>query len=315
MEDRQKRVSPISPNRIFQQEYSDKVLNDAKRLADILSQIEKSFRWDSSKPIKLGILNGYARDQTTEKPCSEYVWSYQQRQFWKDYFSELKRDGSPKFQVQEISTSEITEEFAAILNPFGEAYPEYSVDDRETYNQIKLFIEHGGVFVNTAGFAFFYAWDVKNGGKKPISEERIFLPVGGNIQQGMMTITQLQEMIRFTGTLFYKDFGASTTYDITSHVGTHRVETFQTLEDRKKFGDLGIKTVNEFRALRKETHNCVPILRANCPIFGEIYPICAINFGRGFIIVSGMSMTTREEATVLVNAIDHFCDWISSEFA
>lgn len=46
VEDKQKRVPPVSPNRIFQQEYGDKVLNDAKRLVDILSQIEKSFRWN-----------------------------------------------------------------------------------------------------------------------------------------------------------------------------------------------------------------------------------------------------------------------------
>jgi len=171
------------------------------------------------------------------------------------------------------------------------------------------------VFVNTAGFAFFYAWDVKSGQKRPISEERILLPQAFAIIQGTITIKQLQELISFTGTLFYKDFGVSTTYDTEKHIGPHEVDAFQTDEDKKKFGDLGTKKVFEFRALRKETTNCLPLVRANCPIFGEIYPIAAVKLGRGFIVVAGINMSTEEEAVFFTNAVDHFCDWVSSEYS
>lgn len=313
IENREKKVRPVSPDRIFRQEYSDKVLEDARRLDDILTRIELSFRWDTSRPIKLAILNGYAQDPSTEKACSEYVWTLQQGiPFWRDYFSKIKRNEQPKYEVQEINAGEISEEFAVVLNPFGETYPERSMNDRYIYNQIKLFIKNGGVFVNTAGFPFFYAWDTKKGEKKLISEERLFLPKTFDIREGTITIKELQEVFSFTGTLFYKDFGAWTTYDTKTHSGPHEVETFQTEESKKLFGDLGISKVHEFRALRKETRDCLPVLTANCYEFGEIYPIGAIRFGRGFIVVGGMTMDTEEQAMLFAKAIDHFCEWMVS---
>jgi len=310
---KEKRVLPVSPDRIFREDYSDKVLSDAKRLADILSQVEKSSRWDMGRPIKFGILNGYVRDPTMEKPCAQ-SWAFPTAGFWKDYLSKLRRDERQKYDVTEITANQITEEFAVVLNPYGETYPEYSIENKEVYNQIETFVRNGGVFFNTAGFAFFYAWDWKLGKPFPISEERVLLPQTFAIQEGTITITQLQELIRFTGTLFYKRFGASTTYDTKTHTGAHEVEAFQTDEDKAKFGELVIRKVSEFRALRKETANCLPILRANCPIFGEIYPIAAIKLGRGFIVVAGMSMTTEEEAGFFALAVDRFCDWVASKY-
>jgi HEPN domain-containing protein len=315
VEDKQKKVLPVSPGRIFCQDYSDKVLKDAQRLAALLSQIERSFRWDVGRPIKLGILNGYVCDSAMEKPCSEYVWSFQRGKFWNDYFSGLKRNEQEKYQIVPIKANEVTEEFPIVLNPFGETYPEYSLDNKEIYNQIKLFIENGGVFVNTAGFPFFYAWDVKKGEKDPISEERLFLPKSFDIREGTLTIKELQGVLSFTGTLFYKNFGASTTYDTKTHIGSHEVETFQTDESKSQFGDLRISKVHEFRALRKETRNCLPILTANCYEFGEIYPIAAIKSGRGFLLVAGMSMITEEEATLFAKAVDRFCDWMTSKYS
>jgi len=122
-------------------------------------------------------------------------------------------------------------------------------------------------------------------------------------------------MLSFTGTLFYKDFGASTTYDTKKHIGAHEVETFQTEESKKIFGDLEIHKMNEFRALRKEARSCLPILTANCDEFGEIYPIAAIRSGRGFLMVAGISMTSEEEATLFAKAVDRFCDFMSSQYS
>lgn len=312
---KEKKIRPVSPDRIFRQDYGNKVLNDAERLVDLLSQIERSFRWDVSRPIRLGILNGYVRDPATEKPCSEYTWSLQKANFWKEYFSGLKRNEQQKYEVLEINANEITEEFPIVLNPFGETYPEYSLENKEIYNQIKLFINNGGVFANTAGFPFFYAWDVKKGEKRPISEERLFLPKSFDIHEGTLTIKELQAMISFTGTLFYKDFGASTTYDTKTHTGAHEVETFQTEESKNLFEDLGINKVHEFRALRRETRNCLPILTANCYEFGEIYPVAAIKSGRGFLMVAGMSMTAKEEAALFAKAVDTFCNWMVSQYS
>lgn len=57
-----------------------------------------------------------------------------------------------------------------IINPFGEAYPERDINLRPMFSKIKNYVWGGGVFVLTGGFAFFYAWNVKNGQAVPISE-------------------------------------------------------------------------------------------------------------------------------------------------
>jgi HEPN domain-containing protein len=300
-------VGPISPDQIFKKDYCDKVLQDAQILVDILSQIEISQRWDVSKPIKIGIFNGFSINQSTEKRC-EPIITFKNVNFWKHHFSGLKTK-IPKYDVKSISSSEISEEFAVIINPFGEAYPESNVHSRDTYEQIKFFIENGGVFANTAGFAFFYSWDNTKGERNAISEQRFLL-----IPREANKIKGLQEFLGFSGTLLYLDFRAFVTSDEVGHTGAHEVETFQTKEDITKFGKLGPFKLKEFRALRSETTKnieCIPILRAKCPVFGEIYPIAVIRFGKGFLLVGGFIMETEEEAKLFANAIDAFSNWMS----
>lgn len=94
------------------------------------------------------------------------------------------------------------------------------------------------------------------------------------------------------------------------------METFQTEDDTKKFGKLGPIKLKEFRALRSETTEsveCIPILRARCSVFGDIYVIAAIKSGKGFLIVGGFMMETEEEAKLFAKAVDGFCNWMSKE--
>lgn len=304
-----KDVGPVSPDQIFQRDYCDKVLRDAEILVDILSQIEKSQRWDVSKPIKIGVLNGFSTDPLNEKRC-EPVYVSKDADFWEHYFGALKRNEAQKYDVNKILSSQISEAFAVIINPFGEAYPESNIRSRDTYEQIKFFIENGGVFANTAGFAFFYSWDHTKGERKAISKERFLLVP----HPGAKT---LPEFISFSGTLLYLDFGVGVTSDSPNHKGPHKVKTFQKKEDIEKFGKLGPIEVKEFRALRGENTTgveCIPILRAKCSVFGEIYPIAAIPFGKGFLLVGGFIMETKEEARLFANAVDAFCNWMSKKY-
>jgi len=301
-------VGPVSPDQIFRGDYCDKVLQDAQVLVDILSQIETSQRWDISKPIKIGVFNGFSLNQSSENQCKPVI-TYEDADFWKRYFSALKRNDLPKYDVKEILSSAISEEFAVIMNPFGEAYPELNIHSRDTYEQIKFFIENGGVFANTAGFAFFYSWDHATGEKKAISEERFLL-----VPKAADKIKGLQELLGFSGTLLYLDFRAFVTSDDVGHMGPHEVETFQTKEDIEKFGKLGPIKLKEFRSLRNETIKnveCIPILRANCSVFGEIYPVAAIKFGKGFLVVGGFIIEREEEAKLFAKAVDAFCNWMS----
>ena len=267
--------------------------------------------------IKCGILNGYVEDPEKEKRCAEYIWTTDKADFWGDYLSNLKtEDGRRKYDIKEIMACEISNKFAMILNPFGETYPEYSLDRREVYNIIRNYIRNGGVFVNTAGFPFFYAWIVSLGRKEPISEEKLLLPRQIKIQGGTFSVEQLHMLINFTGTLYYKDFGAVTTFDTSIHSGAVPLKPFQTDQDKEKFGDLvsGLNEITEFRALKEGISDCIPIVRAIREEFGEVYPISALKHGRGFLLVAAMGMSNESECSLFARSIDKFCDWISSKY-
>jgi len=49
--------------------------------------------------------------------------------------------------------------------------------------------------------------------------------------------------------------------------------------------------VMEFRAVREPTPKCIPFLRAKT-VFGEVYPIAAIPYGKGYLIICGMDLNT-----------------------
>jgi hypothetical protein len=97
----------------------------------------------------MGILNGYVDNPEKEKPCAEYAIK-EKPSFWKDYFSGLTETNSskPKFLVKEISVFEIDIDYAVVLNPFGETYPEHEFKGKSSYQIIKTFIEDGGLFAN-----------------------------------------------------------------------------------------------------------------------------------------------------------------------
>ena len=306
-----KDVGPISPDQIFGKDYCNKVLEDSKIMVDILSQIEKSQKWAVSKPLKMGILNGFSIDPSKEKQCQPQS-TFKNVDFWKNHFDSLKREETHKYNTKNIQSSAISEEYALILNPYGEAYPESNVISKDTYEQIKIYIENGGVFANTSGFAFFYSWDHFEGKAIPISEEKYLL-----IHQQAETVQVIPELISFQGTLLYRDFGVSVTSDIGAHTGPHEIQPFQTDEDVKRFGKLTTPKLKEFRAVRadKTTADCLPILRAKCEWFGEIYLLAAIKFGRGYLIVGGFATETETEAQCFARAIDAFCDWASKKYS
>ena len=227
----------ISPKEIFKKDHCEKVLRDANQICDLLHRVDMERRWRGHK--KFGILNGYVEEPEKEKRCTEYVLTADKADFWRNYFSNLRaEDGQKKYDVKEIMAREINDSYSVILNPFGETYPEYDLKGRQVYNIICNYIRNGGVFINTAGFPFFYAWIVSLGRKEPISEERLLLPRLIKIEGGTFSVEQLQTLIGFTGTLYYKDFGAVTTSDTSLHSGAIPLKPFQMDQDREMFGDL-----------------------------------------------------------------------------
>lgn len=299
-------VPSVSPSNIFRREYAASVLDDAKTLHDLLGNIEMKRRW---KPkIKLAILNGLVTG-TKEIKCSKYPFTNSDPNFWKSKFETLSATSSNEFEIREINATEISQEFAMVLNPFGEEYPEMDLKNKSVFYLIKDYVEDGGVYVNTGGFPFFYAWDVKEGKEYPLSEEKIFIPKALKVEDGTISAVQMQVYLQFTGTLFFKEFDAMPT-----PVSRDR-QVFQEDVDVTRFGDLvtGVGKVKEFRGLPKATKGCIPIVRAKDEISGEVYPISALKRGNGYLLLASMNTEREEEANLFVKAVDGFCNWITNQ--
>ncbi len=268
--------------------------------------------------IKIGILNGFVDNPNTERPCTEYAIK-ERPSIWKDYFEALtEKDSSQrKFLVKEISVFEIDIDYAIVLNPFGETYPEHDFEKKSSYQIIKTFIEDGGLFANTAGFPFVYGWDVHEGKQKPITELYLMFPQSFRIEGSSLRMEQVKQLIGFAGTLFWKEFRAVTTSDIQGHFGGVEEQAYQKSEDKEKFGDLleSITAVKEFRALGKQTPNAVPIVRSECKAFGdgEVWPIASVKYENGYIITSGMFMDELH-CNLFARAINSFSDWFAKQY-
>jgi len=289
----------VSPVRVFRRNYAASVLEDAKVFRDLLGSIEMRRRW---KPkIKVGILNGYVTG-TDERKCTKYPFTNSNPDFWKNKIQALTAD---RFEIKEINAVDVGEEFAAVVNPFGEVYPEIDLKNRAIFYLIKDYIEDGGVYVNTAGFPFFYGWNVKEGKEYPISDEKVILPTVIQVSGKFVTATQMQAFIQFTGTLFYKEFNA-----IPAPVSRAR-KVYQEDEEKSKFGDLVGDSVeiDEFRGLPKQTLDCIPIVRAKDEVVEEVYPISALRRGNGYLLLAGMNTSKDKEADLFVKALNGFCLW------
>ena len=291
------------------------IRDDALETCNLLHKIETEKNF-VHHPINVGILNGFVEDlDGLEKPCSVYPFVEFRIDDWEKRFSQITDvDGKNKYNVQGISVSEVSNEVAIIINPFGEAYPEKDVKKRFAFNLLKDYVADGGLLVNTGGFPFFYAWDVSEGRQQPIVDVTTLVPERIGITDGKVVIDRFKTLLNFAGSLFWREFDALTTGDTQEFSGINELKVYQTKEDKKIAGDLinvgGRNKINEFRALRKETKGLIPLLRASRPDFGEVYPIAAVQHGWGYLIVGGMHTKTNVEFEKLVVALDNFCSWL-----
>jgi len=287
---------------------------DGNEACNLLHLVETKQRF--GLPRRMGILDGYVDEEDpAEKPCEKYPLSEFKIGDWETRLSKYFDAGKPKFEIEKIPLSKVSSEYAVIVNPFGEAYPEKDVKSRFAFNHLKSYVEDGGVLVNVAGFPFFYAWDVLKGAEEPIVDEKTLVPQSVREEGGKFYVERFMVLLNFAGSLSGRDLGIITTVDTPQMSGVNELEVFQEEEDRKIAGDLvnigGQNKVHEFRAIRKDaTKEAIPLLRAKRPDVGEVLPIAAVRRGYGYLIVGGMNTKSASEFEKLATAVDNFCDWL-----
>lgn len=226
-------------------------------------------------PFLIGILSGYI--EGSEREISPQLLST--KYSVEDWLAKIAL--KDKIDVEKIHIVQINKKYDAIINPFGEVYPEENYDEKRTYNKIKNYIYEGGTFINAGGYPFFYCWDSLRGNRE----------IALNIQRVVQTPEGLAIGHLFSDTLVFKDFRA-----LLSGLPATELEVFQTPEDITKIGDLvdvgGSNKVIQFRAVRPETPNSIPLLRGKDNI---LYPIAAIPYGKGHLIIGGMHIVSNSE--------------------
>jgi len=229
---------------------------------------------------KIGILNGSINGGTTEYACKR-AWTEITPSVWQIKINESLRKVLFK-TVKLINVSEIDDSFTIIINPFGDNFPEEDLEFHTTFHKIRRYMEMGGVFLNPGG-AFFW-------------------------NQNTAKSDQLVEFItrRFNGVQaindspLYLKFGVSTTADVIDTVNNIvrlqepiDVEVYQQDNDKNIVGDLLVisNKVKRFRAVNKATGDFIPLLREKGD---ENFPIAAIRYGKGFLILAGIHLWAEE---------------------
>ena len=294
---------------------TEPIRDDAKEICDLLCRIESKNKF--TPPIRLGILNGYVEEDVLEKPCAAYPFVEFGIDDWERRFKGFLINNKSRYIIEKIPVSRIGNDFALVLNPFGEAYPEKDIKKRFSFNIIKDYVADGGVYVNTGGFPFFYAWDVAKGKEQPVVDVRTLVPKSVRIKKGEVIVDQYVSLLNFAGSLLWREFDALTTSDTPEFAGINALKVYQTDKDKKIAGDLasvgGTDQIHEFRALRKETKNVIPLLRTSRPDFREVYPIAALPHRLGYLIIGGMYTKGESEFEKLAVAVDNFCNWIAKK--
>jgi hypothetical protein len=233
----------------------------------------------------------------------------------------VKHLSSDKSTVEKTSDLKIKSDFAVLVNPFGELYPEEDTLNLKTFQAIKEFIRRGGVFVNTAGLAFFYMWNPKT--KIEGLTGTVLEGYSGNAETKRITKDSdifsssivLQPIVYSDGTSLidtwlYKNFGIRTS------LGEER-----SLDAEAVSLNNGKWKVHEFRsALRCENPDChlIPIVRSEF-IYQptgkkhECYPIAAVKYGHGYLILVGLRLKSEGEISIISDTIKKIIDRLAEK--
>jgi hypothetical protein len=161
------------------------------------------------------------------------------------------------------------------------------------FKTILSYIRDGGIFVNSGGQPFVYSWDVNTGSH--------FIPALSNIEssyiEGIPKLSINTNLgIPHEALLLKRYFNVETAWDHPEKniVGPKEVDIQfdQLLGDDTK----PITKTNVYRPAKELSDKTIPL--AHCSdksICGNVYPVVAVKFGRGFLIDAGMSLDEERE--------------------
>jgi hypothetical protein len=214
---------------------------------------------------------------------------------WRQRFDSLGRQHNLKIEI--IGPKQISGKYVAIVNPYGEYYPEEDLVELKTLKSIKKYVFNGGVFVNVGGIAFFYGYDAVRRREATLAKELDIYVEQMLGQQRVLMPSRLwpnyvYSLIETPLADFFKV--------VTTSGNPQDLQVFQEDVDRRFVGDIkdmgGTDHIEEFRAAREPLRSGQPLLRSRLlsdKIQIIIYPLIAIPHNKGCLILGGVNLDSH----------------------
>lgn len=293
------------PSKVFNRQDTQADLNDVRWMVNKLREIHLCQVFEP--PVRVAVLSGYVENTSDEKPCIEYNSSeYKRAKDWVDDLNHMNTPNGKKLFEATLST--IGELYSGnspvAINPFGEDYPEKGKVEGVGFETITRYIRDGGIFINSGGHPFIYAWDVVTGGSQPvISPIPTFYGFEVRFVENQLIVAPKGTMsVPKEAVLLTRKFGLELIWDIPDKgiVGAKEVD----VEYKKRLGEDKVKTkASVFRPVKQVSPDTIPLLRSSTEFWGDVYPMVAVKFGRGFLVHTGMSLNAEREYKILLDII------------
>jgi len=180
------------------------------------------------------------------------------------------RSQNPRWHVELESVDRaLSEEADLVVNPFGEAYPEEDLSLHTTFTRVRDYVRGGGVYVNVAGYPFWWKTNPATGVRAP----------SGRWEQQQTNLMLLRPLL--PDLLGISPLNAP----------PQPVLTRQDPLDSRRFGEIagagGGNGARVFRSYSITTQRMIPLLRtATCQ---EII-IGAVPYGAGYFVFAGLDI-------------------------
>lgn len=233
---------------------------------------------------KIGILNGNINSPLRENKC-ERVRTNVTPSMW-DFA--LRREITKRIEL--ITTTQISNSYSIIINPFGDVFPEQDTKLHKTFYSICEFVKNGGIFIVTGGAFFSHQNTIHS-----FQHQWVFTKTTEGIQS-------------LRDSFLFLEFGIQTTGDEYANgqpvfQEPIEVEIYQKTADQYHTGKIDLpQKIKRFRAAISTTSNYIPFVREKGD---KSYPIVAVRYGKGYLIHAGLFLEseTSTEFILLVRII------------
>jgi hypothetical protein len=225
-------------------------------------------------PAKIGIL-----DDIHWNPNEwQNAWSDITPSDWKEEIEIQAEEIRLRVKVKLVSVRKNLDSYAAIVNPFGGAYPETDIKNTESLNKIFDYVTSGGLFVNVADIPGY--WQYNHVLKRLVdATPPIYFGLSPH---------DVGEIRKFGLTPFMKMMGLK-------GYNTEGTDVFDwDVEITKEFKKAGrsLGKIKVERALTIE-NNVKTVVKPMERPEGALTPLCLVDYGNGTFVISLPSMNNK----------------------